>query len=45
MEVSGLLYAPSAVLRGRTHATHRIGDWVGSRAGLNAVAKRKILSP
>jgi len=34
MEVSGQLHAPAAL-------TTWIGSWVGSRAGLNAVAKRK----
>jgi hypothetical protein len=29
----------------RTPATHWIGGWVGPRAGLDAVVKRKIPSP
>jgi len=32
-------------LWGKNHGTHRIGGWVGPRAGLDAVAKRKIPSP
>jgi hypothetical protein len=31
--------------RERTPGTHLIGDWVGPRAGLEAVVKRKIPSP
>jgi hypothetical protein len=31
--------------RGRAPGTHWIGGWVGSRAGLNMVSKRKIPSP
>jgi hypothetical protein len=31
--------------RERAPGTHWIGDWVGLRAGLDAVVKRKILSP
>jgi hypothetical protein len=31
--------------RERAPATHRIGGWVGPRAVLDAVVKRKILSP
>jgi hypothetical protein len=30
--------------RERAPGTHRIGGWVGLRAGLDAVVKRKILS-
>jgi hypothetical protein len=29
----------------RAHGTHWIGDWVGPRAVLDAVVKRKIPSP
>jgi len=29
----------------RTASSHLIGDWVGLRAGLDAVAMRKFLSP
>jgi hypothetical protein len=31
--------------RERTHCTHCIGGWVGPRAGLDMVSKRKIPSP
>jgi hypothetical protein len=46
MEVSGQLHA-SAALPPREIApgTHWIGGWVGPRAGLDAVVKRKISSP
>jgi hypothetical protein len=41
MEVSGKLHA----LRERAPGTHRIGGWMGPKAGLDAVAKRKIPTP
>jgi hypothetical protein len=31
--------------RERAPGTHWIGSWVGPRAGLDAVVKRKVLSP
>jgi hypothetical protein len=41
MEVNGQRYAPAAVPPGeRVPNTHWIGGCVGSRAGLDAVAKR-----
>jgi len=40
MQVSGQLDAPATLPPG----THRIGGWVGLRAGLDAVVKRKIHS-
>jgi hypothetical protein len=46
MEVSGQLHAPAALHPGeRARDTHWIGGWVGLRAVLDAVVKRKILSP
>jgi hypothetical protein len=46
MEVSGQLHAPAHFTpRERTPGTHWIGDWVGTKAGLDAVMKRKIPSP
>jgi hypothetical protein len=43
---SGQLYAPAALApKKRAPGTHWIGDWIGLRAGLDAVVKRKILSP
>jgi hypothetical protein len=33
-----------SALDGKTHGTHRRGDWVSPRAGLDAVAKRKNLA-
>jgi len=30
---------------GKRHSTHRIGGWVGPRAALDVVVKRKIPSP
>jgi hypothetical protein len=46
MEVSGLLHASAASLpRERVPITHWIGDWVGPRAVLDAVVKRKVPSP
>jgi hypothetical protein len=46
MEVSGQRHAPAPLYpRGKNTGTHWIGGWVGSRAGLNAEARRKILCP
>jgi hypothetical protein len=42
MEVSDLLHAPAALPPGKEPPdNHWIGGWVGPRAGLDAVAKRK----
>jgi hypothetical protein len=42
MEVSGQLHAQAALLSWeRAPCTHLIGGWVGPRAGLDAVAKRR----
>jgi hypothetical protein len=46
MDVSGQLHAPAALPPGKEHSgTHWIGGWVGPRAILDAVVKRKIPSP
>jgi hypothetical protein len=46
MDVSGQLHAPAALPpRERAPGTHWIGGWVGPRAILDAVVKRKIPSP
>jgi hypothetical protein len=46
MEVSGQIYAPAALPpRERAPGTHWIGGWVGPRAVLGAVVKRKIPNP
>jgi hypothetical protein len=46
MEVSGQLHAPDALPPGeRTPGSHWTGGWVGSRAVLYAVVKKKIPSP
>jgi hypothetical protein len=46
MEVSGQLHAPAALPpRERATDTHWTGGWVGPRAVLDAVVKRKIPSP
>jgi hypothetical protein len=45
MEVSSQLHAQAALPpRKRAPGTHWIGGWVGPRAGLEAVVKRKIPS-
>jgi hypothetical protein len=45
MEVSGQLHAPAALSpRERAPRTHWIGGWVGPRAVLDTVVKRKISS-
>jgi hypothetical protein len=41
MEVRDQLH----VARERAHGTHRIEGWVGPKAGLNAVEKRKMFFP
>jgi hypothetical protein len=46
MEVSGQLHAPAALLPGeRAPGTRWIVGWVGPRAGLNGVEKRKRVAP
>jgi hypothetical protein len=46
MEVSGQLHSPAALPpRERAPRTNWIGGWVGLRAVLDAVVKRKIPSP
>jgi hypothetical protein len=46
MEVSDQLHAPAALSpRKEPHGTHWIGGWLGTRAVMDAVVKRKILSP
>jgi hypothetical protein len=46
MEVSGQFQAPAALpVRVRAPGTHCIGGWVGPRAVLEVVVKRKIPSP
>jgi hypothetical protein len=42
MEGSGQLHASGALPPERASGTHWIGGWVDSRAGLDAVVKRKI---
>jgi hypothetical protein len=46
MEVIGQLHAPAALPpKERDPRTHWIAGWVGPRAGLDAVVKRKLPSP
>jgi hypothetical protein len=46
MDVSGQLHAPAALPPGeRAPGTHWIGGWVGPRAVLDAVVKRKFHIP
>jgi hypothetical protein len=47
MEVSSQLQVPAALphLQAKSPGTHWIGGWVGPRAVLDAVVKRKIPSP
>jgi hypothetical protein len=46
MEMSGQLHALAALPPGKyPPSTRWIGGWVGSRAGLDAVVKRKSPSP
>jgi hypothetical protein len=46
MEVSGQLHTPAALLPGKESLVPiKIGGWVGPRAVLDAMVKRKIPSP
>jgi hypothetical protein len=45
MEVSGQLHALAALPPGKDPGTHWIGGWVGPRAVLDPVVKRKIPNP
>jgi len=45
MEVGGQLHAPAALPPDKSPGTRPIGDWVGPRAGLDAVAKKNNPSP
>jgi hypothetical protein len=41
MGVDGQLYAPAALPPGKRPGTHRIGGWVGPRAGLDGCEKSR----
>jgi hypothetical protein len=43
MGMSGQLYASAALALGKSPGTHCIGGWVGPRAGLDDMERRKIL--
>jgi hypothetical protein len=43
MEVSGQLHAPTALTQRKAPGTHWIGGWVGPRAVLDALVKKKLL--
>jgi hypothetical protein len=43
-DVSGQLHVPATTPQGRVPGNHWIGGWMGPRAGLDAVLRRKILS-
>jgi hypothetical protein len=45
MEVGGQLHSPAALPPGKEPMAHWIGGWVGPRAVLDMVVKRKIPSP
>jgi hypothetical protein len=46
MEARGQLHTPTALIFGKEPpGTHRLGGWVGYRAGLDAEAKRERPSP
>jgi hypothetical protein len=45
MEVSSQFHALAALPQERAPCTHRIGGWVGPRAGMDTVPKRKIPNP
>jgi hypothetical protein len=43
-EVSGQLHAPAALLPGKQPSTHWIGGWLGPRASLDDLEKRKFFT-
>jgi len=45
MRVSGQLHTVAALFSGRKPCTHRIGDWVDPRGGLDISEKKKIILP
>jgi hypothetical protein len=46
MEVSSQFHVPAALPpRGKDHDTHWIGDWVGTRAGLEVATNRITSCP
>jgi hypothetical protein len=45
MEVSGLLHASAALCPGKKPLAPWIGGWVGPRASLDVLEKRKIVYP
>jgi len=45
VEASGQLHTPTSLPPEGAPATLWIGDWVGPRADLDAVAKREYLAP
>jgi len=45
MEVCGQLHNPTALPLGRNPGTHQIEGWVGLRAGIGILEKRKISCP
>jgi hypothetical protein len=47
MDVNDQLHAPNTLPAGEESvcSTHQLGGWVGFRAGLDAVATRKITAP
>jgi hypothetical protein len=45
LEVSGQFIAAAALSPGKSPSTHWKGSWVGPRAGLDAVAKKKKKKP
>jgi hypothetical protein len=44
MEMSGQLHSLAALLPEKEPGTHMLGGWVGPRAGLDVVGKRKSLA-
>jgi hypothetical protein len=42
MEARGQVHAPATLLMGKKIGTHWLGDWVGTKVGLDVLEKKEI---